>query len=518
MSKAEREAASPADQPFGAHYTEPEMVRSVTSDVLGPLCSGVGEAGLLSLRILDPSCGDGAFLIGIAEHLIGEVLSRRGHPGADPSAAPADLKAAVARCLIGVDVDPEAIAACRARLTAAGLPTPGAQIFRSNALHPGGAGPGVDPLWRVAAAVDRPGGFDAVIGNPPYLGAVALSAADPALRAYCGAAYPRAATGAWDLYCVFIERALSLTRPGGRHGFVVPSAVCAAEYARGARRCVAEAGGLSLIRDLRGAGGFDAHVYPISYAMTVAPDAPPGSVRVIGPEGETTGPATVGEDPWWLLDASASVDLDGWVPLSALATVSGAATVAEAYALAPLLSEAPDGALGPDDLPVINSGTIDPLRSLWGEKPMRYLGMRLRYPVVSADQQAALPPRRLAQARSPKVIVAGLGRSLEVFPDVEGRWLAGKSTVVLLPHPGVSVRGLAGLLSSKLITDVYRARYGALAMRGGYMRVGPPQLRALPLPDLRSDLDLASRISKQVDGLMGGGESWSALEDTVRSG
>src|SRR5512135_3338372 len=58
--------------------------------------------------------------------------------------------------------------------------------------------------------------------------------------------------------------------------------------------------------------------------------------------------------------------------LSAVASVHGAATVAEAYELAPLIQEA--GAAAAGDLRVVNSGTIDRYVNLWGEKPMRYLG------------------------------------------------------------------------------------------------------------------------------------------------
>ena len=53
------------------------------------------------------------------------------------------------------------------------------------------------------------GGFDAVIGNPPYLDSEAMTQFIPEWRDYCVNKY-RAAAGNWDMFCVFIERALDL--------------------------------------------------------------------------------------------------------------------------------------------------------------------------------------------------------------------------------------------------------------------------------------------------------------------
>ena len=56
-------------------------------------------------------------------------------------------------------------------------------------------------------------GFDAVIGNPPYLDSETMTQFIPEWRDYCVNKY-RAASGNWDVFCVFIERALDLCRPG----------------------------------------------------------------------------------------------------------------------------------------------------------------------------------------------------------------------------------------------------------------------------------------------------------------
>src|SRR5690606_37150329 len=110
--------------------------------------------------------------------------------------------------------------------------------------------------------------------------------------------------------------------------------------------------------------------------------------------------------------------------LGDLATICGAATVAEAYALRDALHE---GEPGDGVLRAVNSGTLDPLRCLWGNKPLRYLGRTLRRPVVPLE---ALPPRRAAQAVSPKIVVAGMTRRLEPVLDADGTLAALKSTTL----------------------------------------------------------------------------------------
>ncbi len=80
------------------------------------------------------------------------------------------------------------------------------------------------------------GGFDAVIGNPPYIRVqeIGRDVAD-----YCRARFatPR---GAFDAYLVFLERGLQLLRPDGRLGFIVPNKLFKLDFAQRMRALLAE--------------------------------------------------------------------------------------------------------------------------------------------------------------------------------------------------------------------------------------------------------------------------------------
>jgi hypothetical protein len=167
--------------------------------------------------------------------------------------------------------------------------------------------------------------------------------------------------------------------------------------------------------------------------------------------------------------------------LGSLADVRGAATVAEAYQLASLLTEADHTESDGGGLRVVNSGTIDRYEHLWGRKLFRYLGKSYLRPIVPADRLAELSSTRLAQARTPKLIVAGMTRSLECVFDSAGKLLAAKSTAIIFSSQ-LELRYLLAVLNSDIVSRYYAAVFGGNKLQGGYLRVGPPQLRMIPIP------------------------------------
>jgi hypothetical protein len=73
---------------------------------------------------------------------------------------------------------------------------------------------------------DETRGFDAIVGNPPYVRQEGLKET----KAYFEKHYESYASSA-DLYAYFMERAVSLLRRGGRFGYVVSSSFLRATYA-----------------------------------------------------------------------------------------------------------------------------------------------------------------------------------------------------------------------------------------------------------------------------------------------
>jgi hypothetical protein len=89
------------------------------------------------------------------------------------------------------------------------------------------------------------GGFDAVIGNPPYIRIQAMKEYAPQEVEFYKQAYVAAGKGNYDIYVVFVEKGLSLLRAGGRLGYILPHKFFNAQYGAPLRGLI---GGASIWR------------------------------------------------------------------------------------------------------------------------------------------------------------------------------------------------------------------------------------------------------------------------------
>jgi hypothetical protein len=237
-------------------YTPPEVTEPMARVALEPLLRGRRIDEICALRICDPAIGEGAFLLAavlvIAEHLVAS--------GLPPDAA----RAGAVRCVHGVDVDPRAVAAARVAL---GAGAEQLQVGDALALDWPGAFP----------EVFARGGFDAVIGNPPYVRQEHLAAHKPLLRGF--ASYD----GAADLYVYFVELAHRLARPGGRFCLITPNKWLTAGYGRALRGHLAAQHSVEGVIDLARTALFgDADAFPcIVWGTAGAPcDTPIEAARL----------------------------------------------------------------------------------------------------------------------------------------------------------------------------------------------------------------------------------------------
>ncbi|WP_347240316.1 N-6 DNA methylase, partial [Thermus sp.] len=103
----------------GSYYTPRELVQLVLQESLVPVVEArLREAGedpkkqeeaLLSLKVVDPAMGSGAFLISALEYLAEKLLEIRGQGKDDPEALYEARHLVASRCLYGVDLNPMAV-------------------------------------------------------------------------------------------------------------------------------------------------------------------------------------------------------------------------------------------------------------------------------------------------------------------------------------------------------------------------------------------------------------------------
>ena len=146
---------------------------------------------------------------------------------------------------------------------------------------------------------------------------------------------------------------------------------------------------------------------------------------------------------------------------------------------------------------VINTGTIDPYKSLWGIKSMQYIKGKYQYPRVSQSDLITISKRRYNQAMSNKIIVAGMSSRIEAVYDDGETTLGGKSTTIIM---GDDLRFLLGLLNSKLVSFSINILYNSIKMAGGYLNIGTREIENIPIP-IASPV-VQHSIESLVDGIL----------------
>jgi hypothetical protein len=520
----------------GSYYTPSAIVAYILQNTL---IRQLTETSV-PLKLLDPACGGGVFLLSAYQLLLDWYLKKylqcstiwsqpiQQNDSGEWCLTLEERSRILHDHIYGIDIDPNAVAITKLGLELqrlAGTLTRSPSNLSQNIICD-------NTLFRQVHEAC----FDVVVGNPPYLDSEWMTTHLPDWRSYCVAQY-QTAIGNWDLFCVFIEKALMLCKPGGFTSLVVPNKLAAADYAAAARSLLTQKATLLALRDYSKTSAFSASVYPLVYVAQKKQSDTRSNIQINAQSDaqfdaqfdaqldtsldanyqtvwyermshleqvEAAYPlkvpaAAASQSPWLLTQHPQQVELisrlSQFPQLASIAQITGAATVAEAYAMQPWIQ---DSALT-DGIPLVNSGTIDRYRLLWGEKPMRYLGQSYRYPIIPIAAIEQLPPQRYQQATQPKIIVAGMTRSLECALDAAGKIWAGKSTTLIRAiDPALDLRYLLGILNSRLIQVYFASHFAGNQLQGGYLRVGAPQLRKLPVPE---DLNLcrANRLIELVD-------------------
>ena len=354
-------------------------------------------------------------------------------------------------------------------------------------------------------------GFDAVVGNPPYVDSEEMARSQIELRQYCATQW-KAASGNWDLFVVFVELGLTLSRCGGCSSLIVPNKLLGAEYSV-AIQSLLKVNRLASFRDYSRVKVFDTDVYPIVYVVEAAKGVDDDTITLsTTAESELGYPITVTETQiklkvlatlpegyWWPIFSgnigiiAKAVDISK--PLVEYANVIGAATVSESYELAQLLTPLNEAPCDDEHFVFINTGTIDRYESLWATNPTQYIKTTYQSPVLSQKILLDKMPTRYGQARAHKLILAGMVKALEGVYDAQGVMLAGKSTVLVMDG-SLSLQYILSLVNSKLLTFLSREIFGSLALSGGFLAIGSPQVEKLPIR--RINFTTAEKERKQL--------------------
>jgi len=262
------EGKSPAQLAGNVAQRPPALGRAAQPRAAGPQAAGARKQ---PFRVLDMACGSGSFLLGayqcLLDHCLKWYIEHR--PASHKTAVYKDprnghwrltiqeKKRILTTHLFGVDIDPQAVEVSKLSLllkvlegetdqslslgllpfSDRALPNLADNIKCGNSLigpdyFTGRLIPDPAEMKRVnpfdwaqgfpdAFSSKEAGGFDCVIGNPPYIRVRIFKELYPGQAEHLEARY-ECAKHVWDVYLLFFERAVRFTKEGGSVSLIVP--------------------------------------------------------------------------------------------------------------------------------------------------------------------------------------------------------------------------------------------------------------------------------------------------------
>ncbi len=273
----------------GVYYTPTYIVDYIVKNTIGKLTEGKTPAQIEKMKFLDPACGSGSFLIHAYQYLLdwhlnfyvkdsGKYLKGKKAVLIKDRSGNIRLKTDVRKQILlnnifGVDIDFQAVEVTKLSLLLKVLegeddftiqkglfkervlPDLGKNIKCGNSLI------GSDFYhekqmnllsteeqerintfdWDTEFAdIIKAGGFDAVIGNPPYIRIQGMKEWATVEVEFYKKRYISASKGNYDIYIVFAEKGLNLLNSKGLLGYILPHKFFNAQYGEPLRKLISE--------------------------------------------------------------------------------------------------------------------------------------------------------------------------------------------------------------------------------------------------------------------------------------
>jgi len=261
----------------GVYYTPTYIVDYIVKETVGKLVEGKKpgpRGGVSKLKILDPACGSGSFLLGAYQYLLdwhrdkyvkddalkwakGKNPCLYQKSGDDWRLTTDERKRILLNNIYGVDIDHQAVEVTKLSLLLKvlegedeetiqrqlslfqqrALPDLGNNIKCGNSLIGSDFYEGQlnlfddEEMYRINAFdwddefpdIMKNGGFDAVIGNPPYIRSISLKQSSPHEWEHYRSTYRSSSSREWDIYLIFVEKGMTFLKRDGRLGYILPN-------------------------------------------------------------------------------------------------------------------------------------------------------------------------------------------------------------------------------------------------------------------------------------------------------
>lgn len=476
----------------GIYYTPTYIVDYIVRHALLPVldtCDTVEK--LMRVKVVDPACGSGSFLIKALE-VLNEKYKSLGEPGDESTKL-----IAIINNIYGVDLDRQAVEIARLNLLINSLdkrmkfPPLIDNIKCGNSLISGTAadlkkyfGSAVadkEPFdWESEfPSVFKQGGFDVVIGNPPYISALQDSKGDPAVRDFYRDKF--SLKGAFDIYAAFLIRGIEISNKAGSYGWIVPNKLMVAEYADGVKRMLLGNGWHTMV---------DVSKLKVFGSVGVYP------IIVLGDKTRHDFQELEADSPEHLRDGSLRL-LTHSAPRKTFKDfgieIASGATGFQAKLLTNHLSEHHTE----ESIPFAVSGSVDPYEIRLDD--VRYMGRTYQHAyIVKGD---GIADSKWNFWEKDKIVVSGMTKRIEAS-YAETPLALGVGVYAIYNYGGFDPYFLLAVLNSKFLTHFFKDEFKHKHLAGGYLAINKSTLEQLPMikPDVQTE-KMLSRLAHQMIAL-----------------
>lgn len=327
-------------------------------------------------------------------------------------------------------------------------------------------------------------GFDLIIGNPPYISAMEMK------KSLSESAYKilkqdfETAKGTVDLFIYFFEKGIKLLKSKGQLAYITPNRYLSASYGEALREFLFNKTKINEIVDYSHVKVFkEASTYPVVTSLTYEKSESKIYDFSIGKYDDVNSKInykTVDSEKlnflegyiWgYLLNDKMKITeqvINSSVSINECAIINATSTASEADEYHDLINEK-------KGFKLINTGTIDRYKSLWGSESLTDKGEKYLTPYLPKDNDK-ISKNRKELYNSSKIILAKIAITTEAFYDAKGEYASVNTNCFHSFKNDYNPKYILAWLNSKLFQYTFECFFEGLKMQGGYLLYSSPNV------------------------------------------